>query len=107
MMFRSKHFALVLGYDISTDLPFGFTLALGRRERRIERGCSLYRFMVSFHFDWPKAVWRDEVWRLSEPDTVKGLPIPRAGVASSGWTGRRFSLYALSWPRCFYVVRMA
>lgn len=100
-MIRHKHFALNVGYDISTDLPFGFTLALGHRCS--EHG-SRYRFIISFHFDWPKFVWRDDAWMLNEPGTLKGLPLRRPGIASSAWTGRRYSLYALSWPRSFYWV---
>ena len=65
----------------------------------------LYRLLVEWHFDWPRFVWAEEAWVLGEPGYVKGLPVPRQGMSSSAWTGRKRWLRAWSWPHKFEVRR--
>lgn len=101
MMIRLKHFALSIGYDIGTDCPYGFTLALGRRAGR-KPGEPIWKFIVECHWDLPKLVWRWEEFAINEPGYVQGLPVPRLGIRSSAWTGREFSLYGIQWYRGFY-----
>jgi hypothetical protein len=105
MIVRRKHWALSLGYDIATDNPFGFTLCLGHREKTVGGFGPQYRFVVAFSFDWPRLTWIGETWRLNEPGCVRGLPIARAGMRSSAWTGREYQVGSVSWDRSFYWAR--
>lgn len=97
MQILRRHFALQLGYDISTDCWHGITLALGARDGTGSR----YRLILSFSFDWPQIVWRDEVWVINEPGYIRGLPVARRGVRSSAWTGRQQHVAAIVWNRYF------
>lgn len=95
MQILRRHFALQVGYDVSTGCRYGVTLGLGARDGKGSR----YRLILSFSFDWPQIVWRDEVWVINEPGYIRGLPVARRGVPSSIWTGRRYSVAEWMWPR--------
>jgi hypothetical protein len=97
---RTKHFAFDWGYDISTDLLYGFTLALWRRVPRFKRDY-VYRLVWRVSFEWPRLVWRDADWMLDEEGYVKGLPLARPGYPAHAWTGRRYTLHSISWPHNF------
>jgi hypothetical protein len=101
MIIRRKHWALQTGYDIKTDLPYGFTLCFGERNTA-KQGEYRYRLVIVAHWDWPRFEWSSDTWMLNEPNTVRGLPIRRQGVRSSTWTGREYALARIAWPRCFF-----
>lgn len=105
-MYVGKHFALNIGYDISSDLPYGFTLALGHRDG--QPGECRYRLVISCHFDKLRIIYRDTDWVVSDEEGyIKGMPVRRQGIAASAWTGRRFTVRSIDWPKCGYVGRYA
>lgn len=108
-MIRTRHFALQAGYNGIHDTRHGFVLGLGERQRStraVPRDCSpRYRFIVTVAWDWPQPIWADENWALNAPGYVRGLPIWRDGIASSTWTGRKYTLFGWRWSRSFSWVR--
>lgn len=100
MLIRRRSWALMIGYDIGTDLPYGLVLGIGERPQG--RG---YRFIVNWHFGLPTAVYALEEWALNETGYLRGLPIARAGIKSSAWTGRDRWIVSWRWPHHFKVTR--
>lgn len=98
MNIRTRRFALQTGYNAVHDTLHGFVLALGERHHGGNCG-PRYRFIVTFAWDWPYALWADENWTLNAPGYVRGLPIWRYGVASSAWTGRSYARSGWRWVR--------
>lgn len=94
LLLKRKNWALQIGYDLGTDLPFGFKLFLGARNAEY-RGEPVYRLCLQIAFDWPKVVWRDNWWAINEEGMLKGLPIARQSIG----TGRRYSIRMIVWPR--------
>lgn len=111
-VFALKYMALHIGYDIQTDLPMGITVAFGHRKNIAPDGVYLggprYRFVASFHFDRPMVTYRDSDWVVGDEEGyVRGMPVRRPGIPASAWTGRRYTVREVSWPRCGYVARYA
>ncbi len=100
MFVRTRWFALRTGYeivtyDIATDLPYGFSLYLGK--------ASPYRWLVDCHFDWPRVIWADRYWRADEPGVLRGVPVRREQTRLMAMAGLRYWPRAMVWPRYFKV----
>ncbi len=93
MFVRTRCFALQTGYDIGTDLPYGFSLYLGK--------APTYHWVIEFHCDWPKVIWADRYWRVDECGTLKGVPVPREQTRLMAMAGLRYWPQRVYWPRQF------
>ncbi len=93
MFVRTRWFAIRTGYDIVTDLPYGFSLCLGK--------ANPYRWLIEYHYEWPKVVWADRYWRVDENGTLKGVPVPREQTRLMVMAGLRYWPRAMIWRRCF------
>jgi hypothetical protein len=100
--FRTKHLAVSWGYDIETDSPFSFRMALGHRDCEpdtiIHRPIR-YRLLFGFWFDWPKLIWAHETWAVDEPGYLRGMPVRRPRPLRRLWPGQKWHLRGLSWCR--------
>ena len=97
-MIRTKYFALSWGYQINSDCPFGFTVALGHRAVT-ESGSPRYRFIFGVYWDYPKILWAHQDWAINEPGDLRGMPLPRRGIPSSLWTGNEYRIAGFGWYR--------
>ncbi len=101
MIIRRPSFSVGWGYHIGTDSPFSFSLCLGRRDPKFRRDLC-YKLVVGFAFDWPKLIWHNSDWAVNELGYVRGLPVYRRGYPAYAWTGRRWTIYHVSWSRYFW-----
>jgi hypothetical protein len=100
-----KQWAFQTGYDIGTDLPFGFQLYLGRRTKS-KLGEPAYHAQIFAQWDWPRLKWRSATWAVDEPGQLRGMPVMRQGGFPKrwkAWTGYEHVLSGVSWPRCLFV----
>ncbi len=98
MFVRTQWLVLRIGYDIHTDLPYGVSLCLGK--------ASGSRWLIYFHYDWPKVIWADKYWRVDESGVLKGVPVPRAQIRLMDMVGLRYWPKTMFWPRCFKVTQV-
>ncbi len=103
MFVRTRWVGIRTGYDIGTDLPYGFTLALGTKRPQGVSSNIRFRWFIKFHYDWPKVVWADRYWRVNESGTLKGVPVPREQTRLMAMVGLRYWPKTMIWRRCFKV----
>jgi hypothetical protein len=98
VIIRTKHFAMQLGYQPTTDLPYGLTIGFWAIKGRLP-GSLQWHYV--FHVSWsrPMAQWNSEDWMVNEPGQLRGFPIQRQGIKSSAWTGRKWSMGKVTWQR--------
>ena len=110
MIIRRKHWAVQTGYDIVTDLSYGFKLCLGCGDGQSyyhlgSEARRVYRWFIDCHWDWPLIEWADKYWHVSEPGMVKGLPIRRQQTRLMAMAGPRYWPRRVYWPFKFKVRR--
>jgi hypothetical protein len=106
MQIVRKRWAFQTGYDIGTDLPFGFQLYLFPRAES-KPGERAYRVTLFAQWDWPKFVWRSATWAVNEENMVRGMPVRRPEPLCQWrpWKtvdADRYYWTSATWPRCFF-----
>ena len=100
MLWKTRHLALQVGYDIETDYRFVAVLAIGARQPTPEAP-RRYRLILKMGLDLPRITWRNETWAVNEPGYIRGMPVARRGIRSSTWTGRSQQVWDFRWPHIF------